>query len=63
MQGLELLVHLADAGQSVPAVILTAHGDNEARERALQAGAIAFLRKPFRSDALIEAVKSAMIRA
>jgi FixJ family two-component response regulator len=62
MQGLELLAHLANAGQRIPAVILTAHGDDEARARALQAGAIAYLRKPFGSDALTEAVKSAMIR-
>jgi FixJ family two-component response regulator len=60
MQGLELLAHLTDAGQRIPTVILTAHGDDEARKRALQIGAIAFLRKPFRSDVLIGAVKSAM---
>ena len=62
MGGFDLLAHLADAGQRIPTVILTAHGDEDARVRALQAGAFAFLRKPFRSDALIEAVKFAMVQ-
>ena len=43
-------------------VILTAHGDDDARQRALQAGAIAFLGKPFRGDALLEAVGTALGR-
>jgi FixJ family two-component response regulator len=62
MKGHDLLVHLADSGQRIPAVILTAHGDDEAREQTMRAGAVAFLRKPFRSDALIDAVKSVMVR-
>lgn len=60
MDGLDLLAHLAEVGQRVPAVVLTAHGDNDARDRALQAGAVAFLDKPFRSAALIEAVNFAL---
>ena len=62
MKGGDLLVHLADSGQRIPAVILTAHGDDEAREQTMRAGAVAFLRKPFRSDVLIDAVKSVMVR-
>jgi FixJ family two-component response regulator len=60
MSGLDLLTHLAAAGSHIPAVVLTAHGDNEARRRTLEAGAIAFLGKPFRADALLEAVRSAL---
>jgi FixJ family two-component response regulator len=62
MDGYDLLAHLTNTGQQIPTVILTAHGDEDARERTLQAGAVAFLSKPFRSDALIEAVKSALAR-
>jgi FixJ family two-component response regulator len=62
MDGYDLLAHLAHTGQRIPTVILTAHGDDDARERTMQAGAVAFLGKPFRSDALIEAVKSALAR-
>src|SRR5690242_18915014 len=50
MQGLELLAHLAHAEHPIPVVILTAHGDDETRERALSAGVIAFFLKPFRND-------------
>ena len=60
MTGLDLLTHLATSGSRIPAVILTAHDDNEARRRTLEAGAIAFLGKPFRADALLDAVRSAL---
>ena len=60
MSGLDLLRHLAVADSSIPAVILTAHGDEETRRRSLQAGAVAFLDKPFRSDALLDAVRAAL---
>jgi FixJ family two-component response regulator len=60
MNGLDLLRHLAATGSRIPVVILTAHGDEEARQRALEAGAVAFLRKPFQGDALLDAVQTAM---
>ena len=62
MSGLDLLRHLNASGSGIPVVILTAHGDDEARRRALQAGAVAFLGKPFRGDALLEAVRGALNR-
>src|SRR5262245_1495909 len=43
MDGLELLRQLTLTGTSIPTVILTAHGDDELRDRALQGGAVAFL--------------------
>jgi two-component system, LuxR family, response regulator FixJ len=63
MDGLELLRHLAATGEGIPAVILTGHGDDEARRRSLDAGAVAFLTKPFHADALHDAVKAAMAHA
>ena len=62
MNGLELLRHFAATGARVPAVILTAHGDDEARQRTLEAGAVAFLTKPFYASVLLDAVKLAMAR-
>jgi FixJ family two-component response regulator len=62
MDGIELLRQLTVAGAPIPTVILTAHGDEEMRERALQGGAIAFLAKPFHADVLLDAVKKAMGR-
>ena len=63
MDGLDLLAHLEEAGERIPAVILTAHGDNDVRELARRAGIVAFLDKPVKSAVLIEAVQSALLRA
>ena len=60
MSGLDLLQHLAVADSHIPVVVLTAHGDEETRRRSLQAGAVAFLEKPFRSAALLDAVRAAL---
>ena len=57
MSGLDLLRHLAVADSGIRVVVLTAHGDEETRRRSLEAGAVAFLDKPFRSDALLDAVR------
>jgi DNA-binding response OmpR family regulator len=41
----------------VPIVMVTALGDDQNRERGLKAGAVAYLPKPFSSDALIKLIK------
>ena len=60
MNGLELQRQLAAAQHRVPIIFMTAHSDEETRARALQAGAIGFLYKPFREDALLEAIRTAL---
>jgi FixJ family two-component response regulator len=60
MSGLDLLRHLMAANVRVPAVVLTAHGDEEMRRRCFEAGAVAFLDKPFHVDALLGAVQTAL---
>jgi len=60
MSGVELLRHLGAAASPIPAIMLTAHTDDETRRQSLQAGAMAFLEKPARSDALLEAVRAAL---
>jgi two-component system C4-dicarboxylate transport response regulator DctD len=60
MSGLDLLRQLAVEDSHIPVVILTAHSDVETRRRSLQAGAVAFLDKPFRSAALLDAVRAAL---
>ena len=60
MSGLELLQILAEAGVRIPVVVLTGHGDDDARQRCLRAGAVAFLGKPFQGDVLINAIRSAL---
>ena len=60
MSGLELQSRLAASRSRVPIIFISAHSDAEARARALEAGAIGFLQKPFSEDALLDAIKSSL---
>ena len=60
MSGLDLLHHLRAAGTGIPIVVLTAHGDEGTRQRCLEAGAAAFLVKPFRADVLLAELRVAL---
>ena len=56
MSGLELQARLAQDGRRIPVIFITAHGDARERARALRAGAVAFLDKPFDDDLLLNLV-------
>ena len=60
MSGLELQRHLADAGVAMPIVFITAHEDNQILTKAMAAGAVAFLQKPFEDYALLDAIDRAL---
>ena len=60
MNGLQLQSHLAAAGCGIPIVFITAYDDKESRQRALQAGAVAFLGKPFGDEHLLQTIRSAL---
>jgi FixJ family two-component response regulator len=60
MSGLELQRQLATTHSSIPLIFITAHGDEAARARALRAGAVDFLYKPFRHEVLLRAIRSAL---
>ena len=60
MNGLQLQSHLAAAGSSIPIIFITAHDDKESRRRAMQAGAIAFLGKPFSDEQLLQGIRLAL---
>jgi FixJ family two-component response regulator len=60
MSGLELQSSLVASRRLIPVVFITAHGDEELRSRALRAGAVDFLLKPFSEDALLNAVQTAL---
>jgi FixJ family two-component response regulator len=62
MSGLNLQHHLANANLRLPIVFITSHSDDEARRRALDSGAVAFLYKPCREETLVEAIDSALHR-
>ncbi|KPH64079.1 response regulator transcription factor [Novosphingobium sp. ST904] len=54
--GLDLQQHLAEAGIARPIVFLTGHGDIPMSVQAMRAGAVDFLTKPVREQALLDAV-------
>jgi FixJ family two-component response regulator len=60
MNGLELLRQLSGRPNAVPVIFITAHPDESIRDQALEAGALGFFRKPFSSEALLNAVYSAL---
>ena len=60
MSGLDLQRQLMAADCQIPIVFITSHGDDDARSRALAAGAVEFLYKPFREEALLNAIHTAL---
>jgi FixJ family two-component response regulator len=61
--GLELQRELADADIRMPIVFITGRGDIPTTVRAMKAGAVEFLAKPFRDQELLDAIDSALARA
>jgi FixJ family two-component response regulator len=60
LSGLELQDRLTALGRAIPLVFISAFGDDQVRDQALRAGAIAFLDKPFTEEALLAAVSQAV---
>src|SRR5262245_49884577 len=60
--GLELQQELAQGQAPLPIIFITGHGDIPMTVRALQAGAIDFLTKPFRDQDLLNAIAQALHR-
>jgi two-component system response regulator FixJ len=58
--GLGLLHSLRKRDVTVPVILITGGGDKETRERAIRAGAMAFLDKPVREDSLIPLIERAL---
>jgi FixJ family two-component response regulator len=62
LTGLELQRQLADR-TDMPIIFITGHGDVPMSVRAMKAGAIEFLTKPFRDDELLQAIRDAIERS
>ncbi len=62
MNGLELQRRLAQNGDHVPIIFLSAHASEEDERSALRAGAVQFLRKPISKEALLSAIRNALKR-
>lgn len=60
VSGLEFQSQLARAGMNVPIVFMTGHGDVPMSVRAMKAGAVDFLTKPFRDQDMLDAVAAAI---
>ncbi|MEH2564418.1 response regulator transcription factor [Bradyrhizobium sp. AZCC 2289] len=62
LSGLDFQVDLARAGIHIPIIFMTGHGDIPMTVRAMKAGAVDFLTKPFRDQDMLDAVAAAIER-
>lgn len=60
LSGLELQSRMAQSGPAIPIIFITGHGDIPMAVRAIKAGAVEFLAKPFRDDDLLAAIRNAL---
>jgi two-component system response regulator FixJ len=62
MDGLEVQQEMGARGIDMPVVILTGHGDIALAVKALRAGAVNFIEKPYEKEALLRAIEEAYMR-
>ena len=62
LSGLDLQRALTDANITIPVIFITGHGDIPMSVRAMKAGAVKFLTKPFRDQDLLDAIAQALDR-
>ncbi len=62
LSGLDFQLDLAKAGIHIPIIFMTGHGDIPMTVRAMKAGAVDFLTKPFRDQDMLDAVTTAIAR-
>src|SRR6516162_152633 len=61
--GLDLQKRTTEAGLEIPIIFITGHGDIPMSVRAMKAGAVEFLTKPFRDQDLLDAIQQALERS
>ena len=62
LSGLDLQKRMAEANSEIPIIFITGHGDIPMSVQAMKAGAVEFLSKPFRDQALLDAIHQALER-
>jgi FixJ family two-component response regulator len=62
LSGLDLQKRMTEVGTEIPIVFITGHGDIPMSVRAMKAGAVEFLTKPFRDQELLDAIQQALER-
>jgi FixJ family two-component response regulator len=60
MSGLDLFERLATPGPPIPTILITARHEDALRDRALEAGVLCYLTKPFAEDTLMRCIGSAL---
>ena len=60
LNGLELQRRLADQGRAVPIIFITSYPNERVRRRAIRAGAICYLSKPYSEEHLLGCIRSAL---
>lgn len=60
MSGIDLLKALREKACSMPAIVITGHGDVPLAVEAMKAGAVDFIEKPFEEEAILTAVRRAL---
>jgi len=60
--GLDLQRELIETGAQIPIIFITGHGDIPMTVRAMKAGAVEFLTKPYRRNDLLDAIRAAIDR-
>ena len=61
MSGLELQEHFIEHDIRIPIIIITGHGDVPMSVRAMKAGAVDFIEKPFNDELLLESIRNALV--
>jgi FixJ family two-component response regulator len=62
LSGLDLQKRMVEAGMEIPIIFISGHGDIPMTVRAMKAGAVEFLTKPFRDQDLLDAIQQALER-
>ena len=60
MTGFDLHNHLVNSGQPIPTILITAFPNERDRHRAMKAGVVCYLRKPFTESELLACINSAL---
>jgi two-component system response regulator FixJ len=63
MDGLQVQACMLELGIALPIVVMTGQGDVQSAVRAMKAGAVDFIEKPYDDDTLIKAIEAALARA
>ena len=63
MDGLELQARLFKSGISLPVIVMTGQGDVQSAVRAMKAGAVDFIEKPYDDETLLQAIETALATA